>query len=88
MVLEKAPWLNKSEKKGQRLRHSLVAYLFRFFLEKTYVVLVTFSPDSTHPAGEAGKGNALFNCLPAELRAFNSGLQNDYPRCIPWTTFV
>lgn len=22
MVLEKAPWLNKSEKKGQRLRHS------------------------------------------------------------------
>lgn len=27
------------------------AHRFRFFLEKRYVVLVTFSPDSTHPAG-------------------------------------
>lgn len=25
-------------------------YLLRLFLEKIYVVFVTFSPDSTHPA--------------------------------------
>lgn len=30
-------------------------YLRRFFLENTYVVLVTFSPDSTQPAAGSGR---------------------------------